>query len=153
MPEAKGRPQRSSSLESVHLQGVQNLTSILTLWSHRITNLSYVGRDNIQDPKGAKGPSSKLPTNIFLTPGWQGWPFAQLKVLCKLPSLLVTQRRQGALVINSVQRLTQEQEDLGMVIWGHQMLMASLQLLPRSLSLPPTFQGISCTSLSAVLDL
>lgn len=27
------------------------------------------GRGNIQDPKGAKGPSSKLPANIFLTQG------------------------------------------------------------------------------------
>lgn len=54
---------------------------------------------------------------------------------CKLSELplpsAASQRRQEDLLISGVQGLTQEQRNLGMVIWEHQMLMVSFWLLLR----------------------
>lgn len=153
MPEAKGSPWRSKLFRKHALQGVQNLTSIPTLWSHRITYLLHGGGDNIQPPKGARGyPWIYQPISILLQGAKADLsPSSKCSASSREQCLfsVATQRRQGDLVIKCP-RADTGQEDLGMFIWGHQMLMAGFWLLPTSHSSQSTFpRDFPCSPLSS----
>lgn len=103
------------TLENMHRKECRpNLDTDLR--SYSVIELSQMGGDAVQAPKGAGDLSAKQPAHIFLAPGARAdlSPSSQCSASSRDQSFLTgTQRRQGDLFINGVQGLTQGQVGSG----------------------------------------